>query len=211
MFRPQDKFYLNIYMKTKVSVKRFTLDILPITKGVVCNWDVPPVPTVQAMYAALVVRNSYVLIEAAKPYVDIFQSWEDSDDMEEKHPGFRVGVDVYSLVWNIHSILGHTNDPEYKNLLEHWKDYESKTQSTDLVVDAIHFDKNAVAFSVRSIEPSIKSLHNDFQHIVFGLMNTAGGPTYVSTHLRKSDTYKTIELKEPLVINTRMMFVSCKV
>jgi hypothetical protein len=211
VFRPQDKFYLTISMKTKVPVKRFTLDILPVTKGVVCNWDVPPVPTDQAMYAALVVRNSYALIDEAMEYVKIFRGWEDSDDLEEKHPGFQVGFDVYSLMWNIHSTLGHTNDLEYKNLLEHWKDYESNTLSTTLVVDAIHFDNNAVAFSVQSIEPPIKSLHEDFQHIVIGLMDAASGPKYVSTHLRKSDTYQTHKLEKPLVIDTRMMFVHRKV
>jgi hypothetical protein len=208
VFRPQDMFYLNVIMKTKVPVKRFKLSILPVTKGVVCNWDPLPIPTGQAMYAALVVKNRYVLINAAKEYVDIRQYIGDSGDLEEKHPELHVGVDVYSLMRNTHSILGHTNDPEYENLLEHWKDYKSKTLSTELVVDAIHFDDNAVAFSVRSIEPPVKSLHDDFQHIVIGLMHAAGGPKYVSTHLRKSDTYKTIMLKEPLVINTRMVFSS---
>jgi hypothetical protein len=76
-----------------------------------------------------------------------------------------------------------------------------------MVVDTIHIDKKAVAFSVRSIEPHIKSLHEDFQHIVIGLMNTTGGPNYVYTHLRESCTYRTIKLDKHLVIKTRIMFV----
>lgn len=211
VFRPQDKFYLNVCMKTKVPEKRFILDILPITKGVVCDWEVPMVTKSQGVYAALAVRNSGDLIKEASKYFDIFLGWENTHELEKKIPEFQVGVDVYSLMWNIHSILGHANDSGYENMLEHWKDYESNTSSTHLVVDAIHFDKNAVAFSVQSIEPPVKSLREDFQHIVIGLMDAAGGPNYVSTHLRKSDTYKTITLKEPLIINTRMMLFPSKV
>jgi hypothetical protein len=212
VFRPYDKFYLNVLMKTTAPVKRFTLDILPITKGVVCNWNVPPVPTGQAMYAALVVRNSYALIKAAKKYFDIQHCWENySYDLEERHPEFQDGFGKYSLVRNTHSTLGHTNDQQYRHLIEYWKVYGFNTPSTDLVVDAIHFDKNAVAFSVQSIEPPIKSLHDDFQHIVIGLTESAGGPNYVSTHLLKSDTYNIIVLKKPLIINTRMMIITCKV
>jgi hypothetical protein len=207
VFGIQDVFYLNIIMKTYVPKERFKLKILSFAKGVVCDYPPIPIPTHRKMCAALVLRNSYVLFEEARRYVDTSECNGDSKDLEEKHPEFQVGVDMYSRVRNAHLILGHTNDSGYDKLLKHWENYKSNNLYTEVKVDSIHFDDNVVAFRVETIEPGIESLRKDYQYIVIWMKPGVVDEDYVYKQLIDSPTYETFKLKNSLCIDTRLMFL----
>lgn len=207
VFRPQDTFYLNIYMKSKTTSKRIRFDELRVTKGVVADWRIPPaVNNRPSMYVALIVQNTHKLIEEALKHIPLFTSWNSIDEK------LIVGRDIYTDVWKKHSLLGHSNDGKaYDQLLKHWKEYEAQNHpAIELVIDSLHYDENAAAFHVRDINPPVKSLREKFQHIVVGLMDKAGGPSYVWTHMLNSPSYKEVKLEEPLVVTARMKLLCNK-
>jgi hypothetical protein len=197
VFKPSDIFYLNIIIKTNNSDKMFTMDVIPFTKGVVCDTGITISPKQRPeMYTALVVMYSYHLVDEAKKYIKICTSLEDS-----------INETTYSLMRKPHSTLGHTNDgDEYYEMVEYWKQC-AQDHTFVLEIDAIHIDDNIAAFSVCNIEPRVKSLRDEFQYIVIGLKGGAGGPNYVTTHLCSSDTYKAIKLEKHLFVSAKLNFL----
>ena len=203
VFRPQDIFYMNVFIKTTYTKKRFVMDIIPLPKGIVCNTEPPDVYTHRPdKTVSLLIQNVYKLIIEANKHINIYAPHKNEKPSD--------GVDNYVTRCDVRAILGCTTDKEkFEQLIGHWQDYASQKYScTKLMIDAIHFDSNIVVFSIQHVDPPVEFAREDFRCIVVGVSDVNITQDYVYTHLFNSDTYKTIKLNNIITINSKIMISS---